>query len=312
MIEWVDDLVIAVTGASGFIGRHLVAHLGARGVEVVTVRRPFEREALRTALRGAHAIAHLAGIASALRAEDFFAANVAGTRAVAEAARDAGIRMIHVSSLAAAGPAPSGAPRSEDDEPDPRTPYGRSKLESERVLAAMSDLRWLVLRPGIVYGPGDRAMLPLFRAAARGFLPLVGHESAAYTVIYIGDLVRALAAALDSDAANLDRVVMFAGHPRPASAREILEGVRSAVGARAAVVRVPMPVTRFAALAGNLVGAARGRPMAINTSRYAELAAGGFVCRVDRLRDRLGIVAQIDLKEGLAQTAAWYRQEKWL
>jgi nucleoside-diphosphate-sugar epimerase len=305
-------LVIAVTGASGFIGRHLVAHLGDRGVEVATVQRPFERNALTAALRGAGAVVHLAGVVSALRSEDFFAANVAGTRAVAEAARAAGSRMIHVSSLAAAGPAPPAAPRSEDDEPDPLTPYGRSKLESERVLAAMPDLRWVVLRPGMVYGPGDRAMLPLFRAAARGVLPLVGHESAAYTVIYISDLVRALAAALDSDATTVNRDVMFAGHPRPATAREMLEGVRSAVGHRAAIVRVPMAVTRLAAIAGDLVGAARGRPTAINRSRYTELAAEGFVCRVDRLRDRLGIVAQVELQDGLAKTAAWYRSEGWL
>src|SRR5262249_57738100 len=84
------------------------------------------------------------------------------------------------------------------------------------------------------------------------------------------------------------------------------EGIRSALGTNARIVRVPMPLTRVAAIAGDLVGAIRGKPVAINTRRYTELASEGFVCRVDRLRDHLGIVARIDLQEGLAQTAAWH------
>jgi nucleoside-diphosphate-sugar epimerase len=56
----------------------------------------------------------------------------------------------------------------------------------------------------------------------------------------------------------------------------------------------------------------RGRPAPINSSRYVELAAVGFACRVDRMRERLGVVARIDLEDGLAQTAEWYRRQRWL
>ena len=166
-----------------------------------------------------------------------------------------------------------------------------------------------MLRPGVVYGPGDRALLPLFRFAARGVMPLVGRADAAYTFIHVTDLVRAITAAVDSPAAG---DTMFAGHPHPVTTREILEGVRTAAGARAAIIRIPMAVTRLAAIAGDIGGTLRGRPSVINSRRYVELASEGFVCRVDRLRDRLGIVARIDLREGLAETAAWYRQEGWL
>jgi nucleoside-diphosphate-sugar epimerase len=301
---------IAVTGASGFIGRHVVAHLADRGDEVVAVRRPFEATALAAALRGVEAVVHLAGLVSAARERDYFAANVDGTRAVAEAARGVGARLVHVSSLAAAGPAPRTAPRSEDDPPNPITAYGRSKLESERVLSGMAGLRWVVLRPGVVYGPGDRAMLPLFRMATRGLLPLVGRTDAAYSMIHVADVVRTIAASVDS--ASCDRDVIFVGHPCPVTVRELLEGVRGAAGTRARIVRVPMPITRVAALAGDVAGAVRGRRMVINSRRYAELAAEGFVCRVDRLRDKLGVVAEIELREGLARTAEWYRREGWM
>jgi nucleoside-diphosphate-sugar epimerase len=73
-----------------------------------------------------------------------------------------------------------------------------------------------------------------------------------------------------------------------------------------------MVLTRAAAIAGDLAGMVRGRPSVINSRRYAELASEGFVCRVDRLREHLGIVAEIGLQEGLADTYAWYRRERWL
>jgi nucleoside-diphosphate-sugar epimerase len=69
-----------------------------------------------------------------------------------------------------------------------------------------------------------------------------------------------------------------------------------------------MLLTRLAAAAGDVAGAISGRPALINSRRYAELASDGFVCRVDRLRDRLGITAEIDLEEGLKDAAAWYRR----
>ena len=300
---------IAVTGASGFIGGHVAAHFAARGDRVVAVRRPFERAGLLETLRGADAVVHLAGVVSALRERDYIAANVDGTRAVAEAARDAGVPLIHVSSLAAAGPASPRAPRSEDEPPAPINAYGRSKLDGERVIASIDGLRWTILRPGVVYGPGDRALLPVFRLAMRGLLPLVGRADAAYSFIHIADLVRAITAAVDAPAGG---ETMFVGHPHPVATRDLLEGIRAAAGVRARIVRIPLALTRLAALAGDAGGALRGRPSVINSRRYAELASEGFVCRVDRLRDRLGVVAQIGLREGLADACAWYRREGWL
>ena len=300
---------IAVTGASGFIGRHVTAHLAARGDEALVVRRPFEPAALLQTLRGTDAVVHLAGVVSAVREQEYFTANVDGTRAVAGAARAAGVPLIHISSLAAAGPASPRAPRSEDDPSSPINAYGRSKLDGERAIGATDGLRWTILRPGVVYGPGDRALLPVFRLAMRGILPLVGRADAAYTFIHVADLVRVITAAVDSPAAG---DTLFVGHPNPVTTRDLLEGVRAAAGGRGHIVRIPLAITRLAALGGDAVGALVGARTVINSRRYAELASEGFVCRVDRLRDRLGVVAQIGLREGLADAYAWYRRERWL
>jgi nucleoside-diphosphate-sugar epimerase len=290
---------VAVTGASGFIGQHLTAALLARGDRVSRVRRPFEVAALREAFQQVDVVVHLAGVLSAVRERAFYLANVDATRVVAEAARAADARLIHVSSLAAAGPAPVTSPRSEDDPPLPITPYGRSKLEGELVVTRTPGLRWTVLRPGVVYGPGDRAMRPLFRLATLGILPVVGRSSSAYMFIHVDDLVRALTAAIDRDPAGK---TFFVAHPRPATARELLEAIRIAVGGRSAIVPLPLALTRLAAAVGDVAGWVSGRPAFINRWRYAELAADGFVCRVERMRAGLGLEPRIELRDGIAMT----------
>jgi dihydroflavonol-4-reductase len=316
---------VAVTGATGFIGRHLTADLVERGVEVRAIVRPdspnaapsgaeivrasLKASALADAFAGIDAVVHLAGVVSAVDAETYAAVNAGGTREVAAAAAAAGVRLVHVSSLAAAGPAPASRPRSEDDPPGPITPYGQSKLDSERALRALPSLRWTVLRPGVVYGPGDRAVLPLFKVAAGLVAPVVGRPGAAYTFVYISDVVRAIEAALEGTAVG---GTFFVGHPEPVTPRGLLETIQKTIGRRSPLIRIPMPVTRVAAEVCDVVGRVTGRAMLINRWRYAELAAEGFVCRVDRMRDVLGVTAAVDLASGIAKTAEWYRREGWL
>ncbi len=318
--------MIAVTGATGFIGRHLVARLASRGSAVRAIVRPGSRrtppaeatdtrwvtltdDRLMQAFEGVDAIVHLAGCVRARTVDEFTRSNVDGTRAVVHAARAAGVRLVHVSSLAAAGPAPPTSPRQESDPVAPITAYGVSKLAGERLVTGSTGLRWTILRPGVVYGPQDAAMLALFKMADRGILPLVGRPTAAYTFIHIDDMIRAVEAALDVTA---DGRVIFVGHPTPVTARSLVEQIRAAVGRPAVIVPVPLAVTRAAAAACDLTTQVTGRLLPLDRWRYAELAAAGFVCRVDLMRELLGVVAAVDLPDGLARTAAWYREKGWL
>jgi nucleoside-diphosphate-sugar epimerase len=294
---------VAVTGASGFIGRHVMTRFAARGDQPTAVSRPFARASLAEALSSADVVIHLAGVVAATDDRTYIDGNVTATRVVAEAARDAGVPMIHVSSLAAAGPASAAAPRAEDDPPSPITTYGRTKLQGEQAVKATEGLRWTVLRPGVVYGPGDRALVPLFRMARTGVLPIVGRNDAAYTFVYIDDLVDAIVAAADRLPISS---TIFVGHPQPVTPGALVSQVREATGGRASIVRVPQPVLRLAALAGDLAGAVRGRPVLINSRRFVELDSIGFVCRVDRLREDLGVEPMVALADGLRHAAGWY------
>jgi nucleoside-diphosphate-sugar epimerase len=303
---------VAVTGASGFIGGHLVSRLTELGDEVIPVPRPFVREALVSAFSRADVVVHLAGVIVATRDSEYVDGNETSTRIVADAAQAAGTRLVHLSSLAAAGPAPPTAPRDEEAPPSPITVYGRTKLAGEAAITHLPALRWTILRPGVVYGPHDRALLPLFRLACGRVLPLVGRRTAAYTFVYISDMVRAIEAAMRDEATGQ---IFFVGHREPVTARALIEGIRGAVSGRAAIVPIPRPVLRLAAWAGDLATIARGSrggPVLIDSRRYSEVYAEGFVCRVNRLSDRLGVDAQVPLDEGLRQTAQWYRSQNWL
>jgi nucleoside-diphosphate-sugar epimerase len=294
---------IAVTGASGFIGRHTMQRFASRGDTVVAVPRPFVHDTLVSTFREADVVVHLAGVVTAPTDREYVDGNVTSAGIVAGAARDASARLVHVSSLAVNGPAPPSAPHVETDAPAPITTYGRTKLEGERAVTTTAGLRWTVLRPGVVYGPGDRALLPLFRMARAGILPLVGRATAGYTFVYIDDLVEAIAASVDRAAAG---TTYFVGHPAPVMPRALMEGIRDAAGGRAAIVRVPMSVLRMAAWGGDVVGALTRRQTAINSRRFVEIDAPGFVCCVDRLRDDLGVEAKVGLADGLRRAADWY------
>lgn len=173
---------LAVTGSSGFVGRHLVSWLAAQGHGVIAVSRSSTRElpvgvearpvadytdvaAMARALQGSLAVVHLAARAHVLGAEPpqeallaFERANVDAALACAEAALQAGCRrFVLVSSIGVNGQVTHGQPFTEDDEPSPQEPYARTKWQAERAVVerlAGSALEWVVVRPPLVYGPG--------------------------------------------------------------------------------------------------------------------------------------------------------------
>jgi nucleoside-diphosphate-sugar epimerase len=310
---------IAVTGAAVFVVRHVPSALAACGdhvraivrpdspstppERVEVVRAPLTTSALDTAFGECGTVVHLAGLVAARRESDYVAVNVDATRAVAKAARLANARLVHVSSLAAAGPAPESRPRTEDDPSRPITTYGITTLAGERAVMDTPGLRWTVLRPGVVYGKGDRALVPLVRLAALPIIPLVGRADGAYIFVHIDDLTRAIVAAVDAEDDNL---TCFVGHARAVRPRELYAELRAIVHGRGRIVRIPAPLVWLAANACEVAGFAVRRSMVLDRRRYNELYSEGFVCRVDRLRERLGVVAEIGLHDGMIRSAEWY------
>ena len=309
---------VAVTGATGFIGWHACERLRDAGWTVVAIARPggraarppgvelatapLEAGALCRACEGAAAIVHAAGVIRAASDAEYRRVNVEGARAAAEAARSLGARLVHISSLTAAGPACLARPEREDDPCEPITAYGRSKLASERVIAATPGLRWTVLRPAAVYGPRDHQFRPLFAAARRGLLPRLPNAASFFlTLVHAADLARAIERACRAD--HADGEVLFVGHPAPASLDDVLRAAAAAVGRRCRPLPVPFALMHLAAWLG-VAG--------ITAERVREAQSPGFVCSVARAERRLGFRAAIPLGDGFRETAAWYRAHGWL
>ena len=214
--------MILVTGGTGFIGSHLVETLRARGEPVrCLVRRnrllhgEFHGDlisgvGLDQALQGADTVIHLAGVTKALTSREYYAGNVRATENVARVTAGRGIRLVHVSSLAAIGPSPNGAPVSEDAEPHPLTHYGESKLEGERIVRALVPDA-VILRPPVVYGPRDTDVFEILRSVSRGFLLKIGAEESYFSLIYVKDLAEGLlaAASMESSRTTWPRIVQY-------------------------------------------------------------------------------------------------------
>lgn len=319
-----------VTGATGFVGSHLVPALVKRGEDVRCLVRPTsdrrwlanhsvefvfgdvsQPEACHEAVRNVDRVFHLAGLTKALRRDDFFAVNVGGTANLlaACAAQPNPPRIVVVSSLAAAGPARDGLP-AEDAPCAPITPYGESKLEAEALAAKWKDsVPITIARPPMIYGPHDRESLTLFRLAKLGLrLTVPGERRLSY--IEVSDLVRGLLLAAETPQA-IGRTYYLAS-PAPCQLGELLRLVASTVSRLNVAVPVPPPLILGAGLASGWFAHVRRRPHIFDRYKARDMVARHWVCSARRAEEELGFRALVPLDVGLRRTADWYRQQKWL
>jgi dihydroflavonol-4-reductase len=321
---------VALTGGTGFVGSHLAETLRARGdavtclVRTTEAGRPLEAlggravvgtleddRALATLVSGAEVVYHVAGVVALSSADALFRVNRDGTARVAVAARTAGVRrLLYVSSLAVTGPTVPGRPLDEAGAPGPLTIYGRSKQAGEEAVRA-SGATFTIVRPPIVYGPRDRQVLRLFRMARRGLAPLVGDgRRQELSLVHARDLGGALVAAATSE--HTAGGTYHAAHPTPVTQRALLEAIGAAVGSRVRMLALPAALVKAALAVAAAAARLRGRASLLDPAKAAELLAPAWTCSSAALERDAGWRAAIDLREGLGETARWYRQAGWL
>ncbi len=259
---------------------------------------------------GADVVFHVAGCVAARSEAEFLRVNRDGAARVAEASARAGVgRVVLVSSLSVTGPSRPGQAVDERSGTGPVTAYGRSKKAGEEAVRA-AGVRFTIVRPPAVYGPRDRAFLPLFRAASRGVVPLLGGGGQEITLVHASDLARALVAAASTEATLGG--TYHAGHPDPVTQRSLAEAVGRAVGRPVRCVRLPAPLVRGVLGAAGVVARALGRAPLLDGDKANELLAPGWVCSSEALRRDAGWRAEIPLDRGLAETARACREAGWL
>ncbi len=271
-----------VTGAAGFIGRHVVAALGAAGHRVVCASRDVDRtrrmfpdlehiacdfnrdvavDAWLPRLAGIEAVVNCVGILQARRGQSMAAIHAAAPKALFDACARAGVRrVIQISALGIG--------------PQVEAEYSRSKLDADRHLASL-DLDWVILRPSLAYRPaGSFGGTSLFRALAAlpWIVPLVGDGRQLFQPVHMDDLTEAVCRLVEESRAARQLVNVVG--PEPMALRDILAGLRRWLGYGAPrFLEVPLPLVRIAARITDRLGGAGP----VTTTSLTMLLAGHAV-----------------------------------
>ncbi len=328
-------MTILLSGGSGFLGSHIAEQLSRAGRSVrALVRRTSDTAFLETltgvelveasmgdrdgvvkAAEGCSAIVHCAGLVKARSEEEFNRVNVGGTEnmlAAAQANKDTLRRFVQVSSLTVSGPSDEqGAPVSADSPPRPLTPYARSKRAAERAcLASKDELPITILRPAAIYGPRDREILAFFKAVSMRLLPYMGSPQNKLSLIHGADCGAACIAAIDADVPSGSIYALSDG--RIHQFADLFDAIEAALGKRA-WVRFPLPerLVRTVALASEGYGKLTDKAVMLTREKCNELF-NQWVCDSEPSFTELEWRPAIDIRDGIKETADWYRANGWL
>jgi dihydroflavonol-4-reductase len=329
---------ILVTGATGFIGSHLVEHLLEKGHTVKALVRPSsdcthlhelgistvvgdisKTDTLIAAVDGVGAVFHLASILKAPWRPTFFSVNIEGSRHISAAcaAQPKPPTLIVVSSMAAAGPSPIDAPRHERIPTSPISIYGRVKHAAEcAVLDFSSQVPISIVRPPMVFGERDTSLLKLFRLVQSGHHILPTRQPARLSLIHATDLAHALLSiathgerAVPDDPAS---GVYHLADPITLSTAELGTAVAAAMDLPPPRIwRLPRVFTFLAAWISGTIARLRDRPTVLNLDKYREITAGSWTTDPSKAINDLGFTVQ-PLDERLRQTRLWYEAQGWL
>lgn len=304
---------VAVTGATGFIGQTVCRQLSRAGYRVRALVRSAQKaggllspeveivqgslddaDSLTALVAGTVAVVHCAGAVRGASQEAFDRVNVDGVRMLLQVLEslDDPPRLFSLSSLAAREPALSH--------------YAASKRAGEMVLINEArQISWMALRPPAVYGPGDKEMLPLFRAMARGLAPVPGAPDARFSVIFVEDLVAVVLAWLRGGMTASGVYTLDDGKAGGYDWYEIAAVVARLCNRKVRIVRVPAWLLDGVAWINRTAGQLLGYAPMLTPGKLRELRHTDWVCDSDELRAAIDWQPRYQLEDGLMQTPAW-------
>ncbi len=319
----------AVTGANGFVGRHLVSHLASQGHGVVAVVRGgkaaslppsagvevreadiLDRAQMERALAGTEGVFHLAALFNRSESSwsDFRDVNVQGTVNVVTSARSCGLRrVVHCSTVGVATEAHA-PPYDENTpySPQPDDSYEVTKSEGEQAAIATArelGVGYCVIRPTQIYGPGDRAKLKLYWLVRKGWVLEPG--ATLKHPIYVDDLCAGFELAMTREAAEGEIFLM--GNPEPVRLAEMIGMIADALG-----VNYPRRLPRGPALIACTVAERLSKLLGVRSPVHRgsmDFFSRSIAVSTKKARDVLGFEASTPLREGIERTTAWYRSQ---
>ena len=302
--------VIALTGATGFVGAELAKQLGSKGYRIQALirrasawKRPTnltvkwiegdleDMDSLHRLVDGATAVVHCAGAVRGATREQFNRVNVDGLARLirATAAQQPAPRFLMISSLAAREPHLSH--------------YAASKRLGEKVLFEYSDsLSWTIFRPCAIYGPGDKEMLPVFEWMARGIAPILGSGRSRFSLLYVKDLAEAIVQWFGCNSCISNTFELHDGHPGGYSWHDVVNTFKHLRTKSVIRIKLPMVLVRLVSALNLLAARIIGYAPMLTPGKVRELSHSDWVCDNAALSRATGWVPRVLLPEGLQKT----------
>jgi nucleoside-diphosphate-sugar epimerase len=322
-----------VTGATGFIGSHLVDALLERGCKVHCVVREtsnlqwldtsrvtlhtgdlHQPETYQESLSEVDYVFHCAGITRANNRHEYLHNNARVCVPFYRSCVEHGKQIkgvVHVSSLAAVGPTLPDQKVDEDTPCHPLTYYGKSKLTGEEIaLGYASELPMVVLRPPVVYGEREVNFFSYLKAIKWKLAIKIGTAPRTLSLVYVKDLVDAMIRA--AVAPDPDRNVFFITDGNTYSWDDVANAAMKALEVRARTVIIPVSLMGFAAMISEFLAKMGNRTPLLDRQRMIDLRQSSWTASSERFFDHYSFQPRLDLNQGMKQTCAWYKQQGWL
>jgi nucleoside-diphosphate-sugar epimerase len=255
---------------------------------------------------------HLGAVTAARSEHEYELANATGTRAMVDAmisAESLPRRLVYLSSYAAGGPSGENGARACHAEPAPLTAYGRTKLAGEYAAREAEDrgIGVVVIRAPVVYGPGDRALLPYFRLVRWGLALAPGGEDRMLHLVYAPDLALAIRRSADAPPGTY-----AVAEPVVHSWEEIARVIARGMGRQPIRIPLPAPLVRTAASITEAIGRLSHRAVTFNREKAEEMLASAWIHDLAGSETLLSHQDATSLHDGIERTIRWYIRQGWL
>ena len=328
-----NQLTAVVTGASGFVGSHLVDFLLEKNYKVRCIVRKTsslkwlqgknveihiceltDKAGLRKIYEGADYIYHVAGVVKSKKREGYFIGNVETTRALLEVAlefKDKIKKFLIVSSQTTSGPSLLNSPITEDAACRPITTYGRSKLAQEELAKTyMNKLKITICRAAAVYGERDTEIFIFFKTFSKGLMTSIGLNDKQVSLIHVADLVRGLYLAASSEKSVGQ--IYFITSEKYYTWKEVGDVTSKVMNKKPFKIKVPHFIVFIIAAIAQFFSIFSSKAATLNIEKAKDITQSAWISDYKKAYKDFGFKQEISLEEGIRRTVEWYKEMKWL